>query len=246
MEKASHWKLLVNGSADCRLNRRKTSGQMEPCHSKLVLEANRRPDVYCPAMPKEDVRNARKSRSNSIKVLSTRTVFSGKVFSVTQDEVIEPSGARVRRDTVRHSGSVVVMAIDRSGPEPRVLLVRQYRYPADAYIWELPAGRVDKGETSLAAAKRELIEETGYRAKKWKKALSFYSSPGFLDERMWLYVAEDLEHGEAQPEEDEFISLRFVPLAAAVQQVQRGVIKDGKTIAGLLWAKTVEQRETHV
>lgn len=181
----------------------------------------------------------RKSRSTP-KLISSRTTFRGKVFLVTQDEVVEPSGARVRRDTVRHSGSVVVMAIDRSGREPRVLLVRQYRYPADRYLWELPAGRVDDGEKALAAAKRELIEETGYRAKKWKKALTFYSSPGFLDERMWLFVAEELEEGEAQPEEDEFITKRFVSLSSALQQVRRGGIEDAKTIAGVLWAKTVE------
>jgi ADP-ribose pyrophosphatase len=196
-------------------------------------------------MAKNDSNSRQRTARKAPKVISTRTAFRGKVFLVTQDEVIEPSGARVRRDTVRHSGSVVIMAIDRSGREPRVLLVRQYRYPVDSFLWELPAGRVDEGENPLAAAKRELIEETGYRAKKWKKALTFYSSPGFLDERMWLYLAEDLERGEAQPEEDEFISKRFVPLSAALKQVQKGGIQDAKTIVGVLWLKTVEPRQSH-
>jgi ADP-ribose diphosphatase len=189
-------------------------------------------------------KRSKRSTRKAPKVISTRTAFRGKVFTVTQDEVVEPSGARVRRDTVRHSGSVVIMAIDRSRPEPRILLARQYRYPADAYIWELPAGRIDEGEKPLAAAKRELIEETGYRAKYWNKAMSFYSSPGFLDEFMLLYVAEDLERGEAQPEEDEFISLRFVPLSSAVQQVRKGVIRDAKTIAGVLWANHLDHVES--
>jgi ADP-ribose pyrophosphatase len=175
------------------------------------------------------------------KVISTRTTFRGKVFTVTRDEVVEPSGVKVIRDTVRHSGSVVVLAIDRSRGEPRILLVRQYRYPADAYMWELPAGRVDEGENPLAGAKRELIEETGYRARKWKKALTFYSSPGFLDEQMWLYLAEDLEAGEAQPEEDEFITLRFVRASSVLEQIRRGVIRDAKTIAGVLWAEIVSK-----
>lgn len=178
------------------------------------------------------------------KVISTRTAFKGKVFVVTQDEVIEPSGVRVRRDTVRHSGSVVIMAIDRSRGEPRILLVRQFRYPANSFLWELPAGRVDEGENPAAAAKRELIEETGFSAKKWKKALTFYSSPGFLDERMWLYVAEDLQPGKAQPEEDEFISLRFVALSSAIRKILTGSIRDAKTIAGLFWANTAEERES--
>jgi ADP-ribose pyrophosphatase len=175
------------------------------------------------------------------RVISSRTSFRGKVFEVTCDEVVEPSGARVRRDTVRHSGSVVIMAIDRSRAEPRVLLARQYRYPVNGYIWELPAGRIDNGEKPLVAAKRELIEETGYRARKWQSALSFYSSPGFLDEFMWLFAAEELQRGEAEPEEDEFISLRFVPLSSAMRQVQNGTIRDAKTIAGILWLQAQER-----
>lgn len=169
------------------------------------------------------------------KVISSRAVFRGKVFNVTSDEIVEPSGAHVRRDTVRHSGSVVVMAVDDSRHEPRLLLARQYRYPADNYLWELPAGRIDPGEEQLAAAKRELVEETGYSAGKWTRALYFYSSPGFLDETMTVYLAQDLKRGKARPEEDEFITKRMFPISAAVRLVMNGKIQDGKSISGVLW-----------
>ncbi len=169
------------------------------------------------------------------KILSSRTVYRGPVFWITTDKVREPSGIEVRRDIVRHCGSVVVMPVDKSGAEPRVLLLRQYRHAAQQYLWELCAGRIDEGETELKAAKRELLEETGYSAKRWKRILHFYASPGFVAETMSIYLAEDLRAGTAQPEEDEVIELRFVPLSKAVQWVMNGVINDAKTIAGVLW-----------
>ena len=136
---------------------------------------------------------------------------------------------------VRHSGSAVILAVDDSGPEPRVLLERQYRYAADDYLWELPAGRIDPGEKALAGAKRELLEETGYRAAKWTQALFFYPSPGFLDETMTVYLARGLTAGDAQPEEDESIECRLTPLSQALAMVRSGEIRDGKTIASVLW-----------
>ena len=142
---------------------------------------------------------------------------------------------KVRRDIVRHSGSVVVLPVDESAGEPRILLVRQYRYTAKQHLWELCAGRIDKGESELAAAKRELLEETGYSAKKWKRILQFYASPGFVAETMAIYLARDLRAGVAQPEEDEDIEVKFFPLRAAVRMVMRGLIKDAKTISGVLW-----------
>jgi ADP-ribose pyrophosphatase len=181
---------------------------------------------------------------NSAKVLSSRTVFRGKVFSVTSEEVVEPSGVKVQRDTVRHSGSVVIMAVDDSRGEPRVLLARQFRYPAGDYLWELPAGRIDEGEEPLPAAKRELVEETGYTAKKWTRALYFYSSPGFLDETMSIYLAEGLTRGKARPEEDEFITKRLFPVPAAVNLVLKGKIQDAKTIAGILWLSNRISRQS--
>lgn len=176
-----------------------------------------------------------KKRKAGLKVLSSKTVYRGKVFSVTSDKVKEPTGITAQRDVVRHSGSVVVLAVDESGGEPRVLLERQYRYPARDYLWELPAGRIDPGEKPLAGAKRELLEETGYRARQWKRALSFYASPGFLDETMMLFLARDLTAGDAQPEDDECIECRFFPLSQAIEMILSGAIHDGKAIAGVLW-----------
>jgi ADP-ribose pyrophosphatase len=183
-------------------------------------------------MPSKSAKPAGKKR---LKVLSSKVVYKGKVFSVTSDKVKEPNGVTATRDVIRHSGSVVILSVDESGDEPRVLLERQYRYAAQEYLWELPAGRIDPGESALAGAKRELIEETGYRAKEWKKALTFYASPGFLDETMTIFMARELTLGDAQPEEDESIECHLVPLSQAIDMVLNGKIHDGKAIAGILW-----------
>ncbi len=178
---------------------------------------------------------ATKAKGRGAQVLASRIVFRGPVFYVTSDRVREPGGVEVRRDLVRHPGSVVIMAIDETRREPRVLLARQYRHAAGADLWELPAGRIDAGEDELTAARRELVEETGYRASEWQRELFFYSSPGFLDETMALYLARGLRRGRARPEEDEVIRRRFVPLPAVLQMIERGAIRDGKTLAGVLW-----------
>jgi len=157
------------------------------------------------------------------------------VFHVTSDEVVEPSGMKVMRQIMRHSGSVVVLCVDESKREPRVLLIRQYRYAAQKPLWELPAGRIDEGEDALTAAQRELMEETGYRAREWKQVLFYYPSPGFMDETHALFLARDIQRGKARPEEDEFITPRWVPVSQAVEWVMSGKIPDAKTIAGVLW-----------
>lgn len=180
-------------------------------------------------------KKAASKKKSGLRVLSSKTVFNGKIFSVTSDEIVEPSGIKATREVVRHSGSVVVIAADTNTPEPKVLLIRQFRLPARRDLWELPAGRIDGDEQPLAAAKRELIEETGIRALQWKRALFLYPSPGFLDETMNVFLATELTRGEAQPEEDEKISLRFFPLSQAVRMCINGAIQDGKTVAGVLW-----------
>jgi ADP-ribose diphosphatase len=177
----------------------------------------------------------RSGKKPKVQVISSRLLCRGKVFTVSSDEVIEPSGVRARRDIIRHPGSVVILAVDTGQREPRVLLIRQYRYAAGAYLWELPAGHIDQGEDPLTAAKRELQEETGYTARYWKPALKFYASPGFLDETMWVYLARDLQRGQAEPEEDESIRARFFPMSDAVRMATSGKLSDGKTIAGILW-----------
>jgi len=185
---------------------------------------------YIVGMAKPSKLNAKKAR-----VISSRIAYKGPVFTVTTDHVEEPGGVRARRDVIWHSGSIVVLAVDGPASDPLILLEHQYRHAAGQLMWELPAGRIDDGERELAAAKRELLEETGYSAKMWKKILHFYVSPGFLDETMAIYLAKGLKAGIAQPEEDERILTRFVPLSKAVQMVQKGQIRDAKTIAGVLW-----------
>jgi ADP-ribose pyrophosphatase len=177
------------------------------------------------------------TKSKQARVLSSRISYQGPVFSVTTDQVEEPGGVCARRDVIRHSGSIVILAVNDAGhkDDPLVLLERQYRHAAQSMMWELPAGRIDDGETPLTAAKRELLEETGYSARHWKRVLHFYVSPGFLDETMTIYLARGLQAGEAQPEADEKITTRFFTLSEAKRMALHGRIRDAKTICGVLW-----------
>jgi ADP-ribose pyrophosphatase len=183
--------------------------------------------LYYLLMPKASIKKAR--------VLSSLVSYRGPVFWVTTDDVLEPTGIRARRDVVRHSGSVVVLAVDESSGSPSVLLEKQYRHAAGRFLLELPAGRIDEGENALHAAKRELLEETGYSARSWKRVLHFWASPGFVAEAMSIYLARNLKAGAAQPEDDEVIELKLVPIKKAVSMVVKGTIQDAKTIAGVLW-----------
>lgn len=176
-----------------------------------------------------------KSKAKKEQVLSSREVYRGPVFWITTDHILEPNGVQARRDVVRHSGSVVVMAVDESEREPRILLLRQYRHAAGQYLWELCAGRIDEGESEMVAAKRELHEETGYSARRWKRIFRYYASPGFMAETMAVYLARDLRAGVAEPEEDEDIQAKFFPLKQVVKMIMSGKILDGKTILGVLW-----------
>ncbi len=184
-------------------------------------------------------KSAKKSAKPSSKpqILSSRVSYQGKVFSVTTDKVIEPGGVTVRRDTVRHSGSIVVLAVDTAThpADPTILIERQYRHSAGQFLLELPAGRIEPGEAPLAAARRELIEETGFRAKKWSKLTRYYASPGFLAETMQIFLAEDIRAGMAAPEEDEKIELLHIPLSELLNLIHTGKILDGKTILGVLF-----------
>jgi ADP-ribose pyrophosphatase len=177
----------------------------------------------------------KKTSTKGVRLVSSRVVYKGPVFTVTTDHVQEPGGVTARRDIIHHTGSVVVLAVDDSTATPRVLLERQYRHAASDYLWELPAGRIDPGEKELAAAKRELLEETGYTASKWKRILKFYASPGFVAETMSVFLATGLRAGEAQPEDDEIIYKRMVPLPTAVRMAVSGTIRDAKTISSVLW-----------
>jgi ADP-ribose pyrophosphatase len=193
---------------------------------------------YIVAMPKSrrsKLGGKPASESGKVRILSSRTVYRGPVFWVTTDDVQEPGGVRARRDIVRHGGSVVVLAVDESRDVPRVLFERQYRHAANSYLWEIPAGRIDPGEEALPAAKRELLEETGYTAEHWRRIFNFYASPGFVAETMSVFLATGLRRGKAQPEDDELITKRLVPLPMAVRMVLSGTIRDAKTISSILW-----------
>jgi ADP-ribose pyrophosphatase len=166
-----------------------------------------------------------------MKLISSRVRYKSSIFTVTEDRAVDPGGFEIRRAIVQHGGSAVMMPVDE---KKRVLLVRQYRLPARAYLWELPAGRLDPGETALAAAKRELAEETGYRARTWKKLLSFFVSPGYVSEKMTIYLATGLKEGEAEPMDDERIETRWFTAKELDGAISSGKIVDAKTIAGFL------------
>jgi ADP-ribose pyrophosphatase len=170
-----------------------------------------------------------------MQIISSKEVYACGLFRVTEDEAQDKSGWKFRRSIVRHQGSAVMMPV---GEKNRVLLVRQFRLPANAFLWELPAGKVDEGETPLQAAKRELIEETGYRAKTWKKLASFFPSPGYVEEKMTIFLATDLTEGEAQPMDDERIETRWFPKKELGELIRTNKITDGKTMIGYLhWAR---------
>jgi ADP-ribose diphosphatase len=168
-------------------------------------------------------------------LISSKLAFKGKTFNVYTDTLIEPGGHRNTRDVIRHNGSVVILAIDESKDpaDPDVIMERQYRHAAGQFLIELPAGKRDAGESPLAAAKREMIEETGYRAKRWKMMLRYFASPGFLGEWMQIYLARDIREGVATPELDERIEVLRVPLSQAMKMVAEGKIHDGKTLIAL-------------
>jgi len=170
-------------------------------------------------------------------LISCETLFEGPLFRVVHDKLIEPGGRPSERDIIRHHGSVVILAMDttKSKRDPWIVMERQYRHAAGQFLWELPAGKLDAGEDAMAGAQRELAEETGYSAKKWKPFLVYYASPGFLGESMQVFTAEGLVAGDAHPEDDEQIDFRLVKLSDALKMIDKGAIIDGKTLCSLLF-----------
>jgi len=167
-----------------------------------------------------------------VKVLHSEMVFQGKVFGVRRDEVLEPGGLHVTREVIAHPGSVVVLPVFADG---RILMIRQYRYATRQYLWELVAGRIDEGESVKKAAARELKEETGYSAKRFSEFLDVFPTPGFLEERMHILLAEGLTPGAAEPEADEKIISHAYTLNELKRMIQSGQLRDGKSIAGVLY-----------
>jgi ADP-ribose pyrophosphatase len=163
--------------------------------------------------------------------LSSRRIYSGKVLSLDLDEVEEPGGVHTTREVVRHAGSVAVLAIQDDG---RIVLVRQYRYPVDDFVWELPAGRLDHGESPEQAAQRELQEEIGFKAGALRKIAFFHTTPGFCDEAMHVFRATGLAPSPAKGDEDERIEVRAFTLSELEGMIDRGEIREGKTMVAIL------------
>lgn len=164
-----------------------------------------------------------------MEVISSQELLKTKLFTVVEEVAHDPSGFEIKRSIVRHPGSAVMMAVDNND---RVLLVQQFRLPAEANLWELPAGRLDPGESPLEAAQRELREETGYAAKKWTELISFWASPGYVQEKMTVFLAENLTEGKQEPMDDERIEIRWFDQEEMAQMVRGGEIVDGKTLIG--------------
>jgi ADP-ribose pyrophosphatase len=178
----------------------------------------------------------RKKPLGKPRLISSKLAYKGKVFSVVTDKVEEPGGNINVRDVIRHHGSVVILAVDESkNPiDPEIVFERQYRHAAGRTLIELPAGRCEPHEVPLAAAKRELIEETGYRAKRWTMLTKYFASPGFLGEWMQVYLARDIREGVSAPEPDENIEVFRLTLSEALALISAGKIHDGKTLIGLM------------
>jgi ADP-ribose pyrophosphatase len=189
------------------------------------------------AKPKKKAKkSAAPDHAERATVLSSEVVYAGPLFRVVHDKIVEPDGFKTERDVIRHNGSVVILALDNSKNKknPLIVMERQYRHAANQFLWELPAGKIEAGEDPLEAAKRELAEETGYRATKWKPLVEYYASPGFLGEAFKVFVAEGLEAGDTAPDEDERIELRLVKLSELLEMIEKGAIHDGKTLSSVL------------
>ncbi len=186
----------------------------------------------------------RPDKSKKEKLLSSQVVYEGPLFRVLHNEILDPDGNPSTREVIRHNGSVVILAVDNSSSkrDPLILMERQYRHAAGQYLWELPAGKLEAGEEPLSGAERELAEETGYHARKWKLLVEYYASPGFLGESMKVFLAEKLVAGEAHPEEDEQIQIHMVKLSEVLKAIDKGIIIDGKTLTAVqLYARRLKR-----
>src|SRR5271156_1835816 len=184
------------------------------------------------------------SGKNNVKVISSKLSYEGPLFRVYTDEIVE-GGREMTRDVVRHNGSIVILAIDdsKSKRDPLIVMERQYRHAAKEYLLEVPAGKMEQGEDALAGAKRELLEETGFVAARWRKMVRYFASPGFLGEWMQVFIAEGLTLGEAQPEYDEQLEIETMPLSRLLSMIEEGKLHDGKTLISVMLYDRLRRKE---
>ena len=215
------------GKAQSKAQKKRVSGTKPVPGKKAVVPASK----SASGNPALNSHHAAK-----VALVSSKLAYHGPLFDVYTDYVREPEGETARRDVIRHSGSVVILAVDdtRNPADPLIVVERQYRHAAGQYMWEIPAGRKEPEEATLPGAKRELLEETGYIAKRWTRMARFYVSPGFLGEWMQVYLAEGLSCGQCAPDEDEYIQHRQIPLSQALEWVESGKIIDAKSIIAIL------------
>ena len=171
------------------------------------------------------------------KISSTRA-YTGRIINLDVDRVRFPDGSEGELEMIRHPGASAVVPFlgDPAGDDPPLLLIQQYRYAAEGYLYEIPAGRLDEGEAPEACAARELREETGCSAERVEHLFTMYTTPGFTDERIHLFMATGLTQGESAREADEFVETVTVPLSRALAMIQAGEIQDSKTALGILFA----------
>ena len=169
--------------------------------------------------------------------LAKRRVFTGRLLSVDEETIRTPAGTEVTLEMVRHPGAAAVVPLlsDPRSDDPHILLIHQYRYAAGGSIWEIPAGVLKPGEAPEACARRELEEETGARAERVEQLTTIYTTPGFTDERIHLFLATDITTGPAAPEQDELIEVQSRPISVILKMIRDGEIVDGKSVAALLF-----------
>ncbi len=166
------------------------------------------------------------------KTLSSAYIYQGKIINLRHDKVKLPDDRETIREIVEHPGAVAILALTE---KKEIVMIKQFRKPAEEVLWELPAGTLEEGEDLLSCARRELEEETGYYSRKIKKLITFFSSPGFCNEKLTLFLAEDLEKRNKNEDDDEFIQVELIKPNEALRLVKENVIKDAKTIIGILY-----------
>jgi ADP-ribose pyrophosphatase len=172
-------------------------------------------------------------------LIASQRQYTGRIVNLDLDTVRFPDGSTGQLEMVRHPGASAVVPFldDPAAPDPRVLLIRQFRHAADGFIWEVPAGRLDQGETPEDCARRELEEETGMRARAIERLTTIYTTPGFTDERIHLFLARGLDAGDQHREADEFLELHTLAWSAVMEMVRSGEIQDAKTLTSLLYVQ---------